>query len=79
MTDVDKYAAKIVGTMARDMVGEDMLQESDFTSDQYDAWRESISLATQMSVAILKHPDSFLAWYRGVTATAPNPPAVDRG
>lgn len=64
MTEIEKYAIKLVADGAEGIAEDDM--DEDGTFDTEDDWHDAMNLGVDMAQAVAKNADSFLAWFRSV-------------
>lgn len=62
MTEIEKYAIKLVAEGAESTAEDDMDEDGVFASE--DEWRGAGDLGVKMARAINNNPEAFLAWYR---------------
>jgi hypothetical protein len=70
MTDIEKYAANLVGEGAESLATDDIDEGGEF--DNEDDWREARALGVKMGRAIKNNTEGFLAWYRSLPAKEDN-------
>lgn len=68
MTDIEKYAVKLVGEGAESIAEDDMDEDGEFANEE--DWRTASALGVKMACAIKTNPEAFLMWYRSTEEIA---------